>query len=129
MKKLIMLLTTIKEKKGLKTARYATASDPISKTTACVDTEFFRAIHDFVASVEEFLHDDWERTRYEMMGLQGPDTPLKPNGDIFSGYHAAFLKSYEELKEQLCKKQMRVVINGPIGGSTIGKPLNLINTK
>lgn len=129
MKKLIMLLTAIKEKKGLKTARHATASDPISKTMACVDTEFFRAIHDFVASVEELLDEDWERTRYEMVGFQTPDTPLKPNGNVFSGYHANFLKSYEELKEQLYKKQVRVVIDSPIGGSTMGKALNLINTK
>ncbi|WON74165.1 hypothetical protein [Nitrosospira sp. Is2] len=113
MKKLTALLALIKGKRAVKKARLATTADRKRKTMACVDTEFFRAIHEFVFSAEELLHCDWERTQHEMVALQAPDTLLEPNGQIFSGYHADFLKSLEVLKEQLYKKQIRVVIGGP----------------
>lgn len=112
MKKLTVTLTVVEENER-KTARYATAADPKRKTMACVDTEFLGSIYEFVAAVEELFHEDWERTQHEMVALQAPDTLLEPNGQIFSGYHAAFLKSLEDLKEQLYKKQVRVVIDDP----------------
>jgi hypothetical protein len=123
MKKLTVTLT-VAEENDCKAARYATAADPKNRTIACVDTEFLGSIYEFVASVEELFHEDWERIRFEMAGLQSPDTPLEPNGQILSRYHAAFLKSYQELKDQLYKKQVRVVIDDPKDENPMGEGLS-----
>jgi hypothetical protein len=111
MKKLTIKVNVGKRRKGIQTARYATAADPISKTMTCVSTEFFLTVLQFVGSVEELLHEDWDSARFEMLNLRG--TPLQPRGEeIFSDQHAALLKAYDELDEQLWKKHDRVRIVG-----------------
>lgn len=118
MKKLVIKLRNTKGKK-VKTAisipaRFVTSAERGRKSMVCVDTEFFMRIHTFVASVEELLHEQWDRTRHEIQTIQLPNTPLKPAGKPFNLNHEHFLTAYEDLQNELLKRRPHILIDESI---------------
>lgn len=125
MKKLVIKLRNTKGKK-VKTAvsipaHFPTSADRRRESMACVDTEFFMRIHTFVASMEELLHEQWDRTKHEIQSIQWPNTPLKPGGRLINLHHEYFLTAYEDLQNELLKRRPRLLIDEPIDEAPTAK--------